>query len=476
MLLGIDLGTSALKATLYSSDGAEQRAAAVAYPTRRRGVTEEQDPRDWVEALRQALTEVLPAGQPVAIGITGQMSGLLPLDDLGLPVAPFLPWSDRRAEDGAEALLQRFGPSVLYSRTGCRPSPSYPAARLWWMRKHQPELWAQVRSLVGAREYLVMRLTGEMVTDPSGAGATQLFDIHRGLWWQPMLEFLELSARLPPVELPWERAGHTIGWARSLGLSESIPVAVGAGDGPCSSWGAGATRSGDVVISIGTSGVVRSFAEGPLLHPEAATTCYPLGQGLYAGTGVTSTAGAALEWVANLIGLTSVDDLQEIALTVPAGSAGLTFVPDLGGARTPFWDPRARGSFTGMELSHTRAHLARAAIEGVALSLYLALEALEQAGARPTRVLLTGGGSRNLLLAATLAGLTGLHTYVADGGDATLGAAQLAAVTAAIYPDLSTARKAMSPRLMPVAPTALPSCAVDQYRTVAFPMSGSFKE
>lgn len=474
VLLGIDLGTSAVKASLYGMDGCEFAASGVPYPTLRTGQSEEQEPRDWLKAVSRTLSEVLAHGRPVALAVTGQMSGLLLADAEGQPVFPFLPWSDRRAEAEASGLAERFGAGQLYQATGCRAVGSYPAAKLKWVQEHHPDRWAQVRRVLGAREYLLRLLTGVYVSDPSCAGATQLFDLRNQVWWVPMLDALGLDIScLPNVMLPWEQAGVTGPWAASLGLPAGIPVAAGAGDGVCSSLGAGAREVGDVVISVGTSGVVRSLAAQPLIHPTAATTCYPLGPGLYAGTGVTSTAGAALEWTASLLGLPDTADLERVALGAPAGAAGLTFVPYLGGSRTPFWDAGARGSFVGLDLSHTRAHMARAAIEGVALSLVHALDALRNAGAPVARILLTGGGSRSQLLTATLAGLTNLPTFVTRGGDATLGAAQLAGVAGGFFPDLGAARQAMAPALHPVEPETLPPGMLARYCTLAEPISST---
>jgi xylulokinase len=462
LLLGIDLGTSSVKAALYRPDGSLVAESGASYPTQRRGAEEQQDPEEWLQAARTALAAVLPYGRPTAMAVTGQMSGLLLLDAQDRPLMPFLPWSDRRAEAEAGWLAERFGSTKLYRATGCRAVGSYPAAKLRWTRTSRPDLWAGVRRVAGAREYLMYRLTGLWVTDPSCAGATQLFDLGRQTWWQPVMDALGVEAAwLPELRLPWEPAGLTV--SEALGLPAGIPVAAGSGDGACSSLGVGAREPGDAVISIGTSGVVRVLDQQPLIHPLAATTCYPIGPGLYAGTGVTSAAGAALEWTARLLGLGGVQDLERLAEDSPGGAAGVAFVPSMGGARTPTWDPTARGAFVGLDLSHTRAHVARATIEGVALSLARAMEALREAGAHPRRVLLTGGGSQSRLLSATLANLTGLPTFVSAGGDATLGAAQLAAVASGLYPDLEAARSALAPRLLPVEPEALPPGLLERY-------------
>lgn len=468
MLLGIDLGTSSLKASLFRPDGELVASSLIPYETERDGGAQEQDPMAWEGALRKAIAIVITAGSPVAMAVTAQMSGLLLLDQEGDPVMPALPWSDRRAETEAEYLAQMLGAEALYQQTGCRQSAGYPAAKIAWVKSSRPDWWAATRRIGGAKEYLVARLTGEWVTDPSCAGASQLFGLQTGTWWQPMLDLLGINANhLPTVAEPWAPAGVTGGWAASLGLPMGIPVAVGAGDGACSSWGAGALEPGDVVVSAGTSGVVRVLAEQPLLHPAAATTCYPLGGGQWAGTGVTTAAGGALEWVAGLLGLSGVGALEELAAAAPPGAGGVSFLPDLNGSRTPHWEPGARGGFTGLDLSAKREHVARAAVEGVAFSLVSALDALTEAGARPHRLLLTGGGSQNRLLAGTLAGITGHPTFEALGGDAARGAAQLAAVTAGLFPDLGAARAAMAPRLLSVPPISVPTAAAASYRNTA---------
>ncbi len=461
MLLGVDLGTSSVKAALYDVGGKLLAERSAVYPTRRDGSLEEQEPSDWVAAVGELVSALTEHQRPNAMAFTGQMSGMLLLDESGAPLLPFLPWSDRRAEGEAQELASRFGGAEVYRNTGCRTVGSYPAAKLCWVKANRPEVWGRVRRISGAREYLSYLLTGEFVTDPSCAGATQLFDLDRQAWWAPMLRHVGVRPSvLPAVRAPWERLGMTIG---------RVPVAVGAGDGPCSSLGAGATEPGDVVVSVGTSGVVRVLDRSPLLHPEGATTCYPLGPDLYFGTGVTGTAGAALDWAARLLGLGSAQDLEDLAEEAEPGAGGVIFVPDLTGGRTPTWAPGARGSFSGLDLSHGRAELARAAIEGVALSLWLALEALKTAGAKPRRLLLTGGGSRSRLLGATLAGLTGLPTMAVRGGDATLGAAQLAAVAGGLFPDLAAARAAMAPALEPVPPVAVPPGLAERYRRLAAP-------
>jgi len=468
MLLGVDLGTSSVKAALYGRDGSTVAAAAEAYPTRRSGAVEEQDPPDWAEALRLALARVLPLGRPRAMAVTGQMSGLLLTDRQGCPVMPFLPWSDRRAEGEARSVADQFGGQALYRTTGCRAAAGYLPAKLKWVAAHLPEARARAAHVLGAREFLLAHLTDVYVTDPSSAGATGLYELAAGSWWPPMLEALQLTeASLPEVSLPWYLAGVTGKWATTVGLPRGVPVAVGAGDGPCSSWGAGATEPGDVVVSIGTSGVVRVIAEAPLLHPAAATTCYPLGDGLFAGTGVTSAAGAALAWGAHLLGLGGPAELEAEALRATPGAAGLLFIPDLGGSRTPRWDPQVRGAFGGLGLNHGREHLARAVFEGVALSLTTALQALQEAGAVPARLIVTGGGGHSQLLGGTLAGLTGLPTFRAIGGDATLGAAQLAGVAGGVFPNLAIARAAMAVPLEPVEPVPVPDGLPAQYRLLS---------
>jgi xylulokinase len=478
VLLGIDLGTSAVKAAAYSAAGRLLAASSMPYPTRRDGHAVEQEPADWLAALGKALGPVLGAtatspGPPAALAVTGQMSGLLVLDQAGRPAYPFLPWSDARAAGEAAWLAEQVGPDNLYRLTGCRAAPGYPAAKLRWLQACHPGLWHPGYRVCGAREFLVQRLTGRFVTDPSCAGASQFYDL-AGAWAAPVLQALGLAReQLPAVVQPWAMAGAT-GPEVPGGLPEGIPVAAGAGDGPCSSWGAGAQVSGDVVVSIGTSGVVRVLADRPLLHPFGATTCYPVGGGAYAGTGVTSAAGAALDWAAAALGFSGgVPALVAEAEMAPPGAGGTLFVPDLGGARTPHWAPGARGAFHGLDLAHTRAHLARAVVEGVALSLALALEALVEAGAGPTRLIVTGGGGRSRLLAATMGGVTGLPVCWAREGDATLGAAMLAAVAAGLHPSLADARQAMAPSLEPVEPVALPADLFQRYCMLAKPVAVS---
>lgn len=458
MLLGIDVGTTAIKAALYDEAGRVKAEAQVVYATRRDGAAEEQDPAVWMAALERVLPPVLAHGEPAAMAVTGQMSGLLLAGEDLQPVFPFMPWSDRRAGTEAAWLADRLGAGQLYRTTGCRAAAGYPAAKLRWVQANRPDVWAQTRRVLGAREYVTARLTGAVVTDPSCAGTSQFFDISSQAWWGPVLAELGLAPeQLPELRLPWEKAGE----------SRGVPVAVGAGDGACSSLGAGATAPGDAVISIGTSGVVRVLAAEPLIHPQAATTCYPLGPGLYAGTGVTSAAGAAMDWAARLLGIAGPSDLEGLAAQAPPGSRGLLFVPHLAGARTPYWDDSATGGFRGMTLAHDRSCLARSVIEGVALSVVQALEALVEIGARPARLLLTGGGSRSDVLAGTLAGLTGLPAFRAVGGGATLGAAQLAAVAGGIYPTLDAARAAMAPPLEPVTSIGQPDGLLERYRQAA---------
>jgi xylulokinase len=422
-VVGLDIGTSAVKG--LAIDGGEVVAKAEAgYPllTPRPGWSE-QDPDQWWRAAQQVLDE-LPA--PTAIGLSGQMHGLVVVDREDGPLAPAILWNDQRT--GAEcAEIEEL---VSFEQLGNPVLTGFTAPKLRWLAKHEPELYARIDKVMLPKDYVRLKLTGEHATDVADASGTLWLDVGARQWNQPVLEALDVDpAWLPRVLESPEVSGET---------PDGVPVHAGAGDQAAGALGVGADRAdGPLSIVLGTSGVVFAAQDGFHPDPRLHAFCHAL-PGAWHQMGVMLSAAGSLSWLQAVLDAPYEELLAGAAQWEP-GAEGLTFLPYLAGERTPHADPDARGSFTGLGLRHDRGALTRAVLEGVAFGLRDALDLMEGA---PAVARVSGGGARSdlwLEIIASVLELT-LERVAVDEG-AAYGAALLAgadappAVTATIEPN-----------------------------------------
>jgi xylulokinase len=454
--LGLDIGTSAVKAILVASDG-EVRATAAApleLATPQPGWAE-QNPEDWWAAAVAAVSRLLEAAaaaEVAAIGISGQMHSSVLLDRAGAPVRPALLWCDGRTTEECAGLTRDAGGEERLRDWVKNPAlEGFTLPKLLWVRRHEPEAWSRVATVLLAKDFIRYRLTGELATEPSDASGTLLFDPARLVWSEDLLRAVGLSpGLLPAVGGSAELLGRVTAQAAGLtGLRVGTPVVGGGADNACGAAGVGVIAPGEAVASWGTSGTVLAPTSEPLVDPllRAHTFCHVI-PGLWYLMGVTLSAGAAFAWYRDQLARELADApaadslLSQEAEPVTAGAGGITFLPYLQGERTPHRDAAARGAFLGLSLAHGRAELTRAVLEGICFALRDSLSILGELGVAPAQLVLTGGGARNPFLRRLQAEIFGVPvcTVNREEGPA-YGAALLAAVGVGAFSDLAAATR-----------------------------------
>jgi xylulokinase len=378
--VGIDVGTTGVKAVAIDPDGELLARAESAYglATPRPGWFE-QDPEDWVRASQDALAEL--GVQPAALGLSGQMHGLVALDAADRVLRPAILWNDQRTAAECGEIERRIGLGRLIALTGNRALTGFTAPKLLWLRRHEPDVYSRISQVLLPKDYVRLRLIGERAIDAADASGTLLFDVGARRWSDEVLEALEVPRSwLPPV---YE--------------SPEVPGAPGAGDQAAVALCVGVDRPGPLSIVLGTSGVV--FAALPAFTAEREARvhvfCHAVPGGWHA-MGVMLAAAGSLKWLRDIVGGT-YDELTAQAAQWPPGTDGLTFLPYLAGERTPHADPDARGAFAGLQVRHDRGALVRAVLEGVAYGLRDSLELLKELGVEPQSGRVSGGGARSEL-------------------------------------------------------------------------------
>ena len=445
-LVGLDVGTTGVKALALSPEGDVLARAEESYglSTPHPGWAE-QDPEDWWRASERALAAL--GGQPTAIGLSGQMHGLVVLDDHDRPLRPAILWNDQRTEAECAQIEERVGLARLIELTGNRALTGFTAPKLLWLRRHEPTTYAQVAHVLLPKDYVRLRLTGEHAIDVADASGTLLFDVAQRRWSREMLDALELDpAWLPRALESPEVSGET---------ATGIPVAAGAGDQAAAALGVGVDRPGPVSVVLGTSGVVFAALPAFAADPEARVHafCHAVPNGWHA-MGVMLSAAGSLRWLRDALGSgRPYEELTAAAEAWPPATDGLTFLPYLTGERTPHADAHARAAFAGLALRHDQGALVRAVLEGVAYGLRDSLELLRELGVDAQAGHASGGGARSDLWLRILASVLGLpiRRAATDEGSA-YGAALLAGVAAGVFRDVHEAVATCVRLLEPIEP------------------------
>jgi xylulokinase len=426
--IGIDVGTSAVKAIAVAEDGEVLARREVGYPlsTPRPGWSE-QDPEDWWRATEEAL-DGLAADDVAGIGLSGQMHGLVTLDGADAVIRPAILWNDQRTRAECAEIEDRVGLERLIELTGNRALTGFTAPKLLWLRKHEPDAYARIAHVMLPKDYVRLRLTGERAIDVADASGTLLLDVAGRRWSDEVLDALELDrAWLPRVLESPEESGRT---------SEGIAVAAGAGDQAAGALGVGVARPGPLSIVLGTSGVVfaalPSYAADPQARVHAFCHAVP---DTWHQMGVMLSAAGSLAWLRGVVGGEFGELVGEAEAWEP-GVEGLTFLPYLTGERTPHADPDARGAFTGLSVRHDRGALVRGVLEGVACGLR---DSYDLVGGGP-RGRASGGGARSELWLKIVASVLELPLErVAVEEGAAYGAALLGGVAGGIWSDVHEA-------------------------------------
>ena len=452
LLLGIDIGTSGSKAVLIAPDGSVRAEATTEYPMAvPRPGWAEQDPEDWWKATVASIRQVLAhaGGDGIAgIGLTGQMHGLVLLDEAGNVLRPCIMWNDQRTASQCAEIEQKVGRAKLIELAGKPALTGFTAGKILWVRENEPDVYRRAKHVLLPKDYVRYRLTGALAMDVADGSGTLLMDVRKRAWSDELLKLLDVPREwLPPLHESHEVVAAVSAEAASAtGLQAGTPVVAGAGDQAAQSIGTGIAREGVVSVTIGTSGVVFAATNQYRFDPtgELHAYCHAVPDTWHL-MGVTLSAGGSLRWFRDALcqeeqaeaqrtGRDVHDIITELAATAPAGSDGLLFLPYLTGERTPHADPNARGVFFGLSLRHTKAHMARAVLEGVTFSLRECIDLLCNLGQSCARVRVSGGGSRSVFWRQMMADVFGteiVEVNVTQG--AAYGAALLAGVGTGVY-------------------------------------------
>jgi xylulokinase len=450
LFLGIDVSTTATKALLVDETGAVVAVASSPHTLQTpQPLWSEQDPREWWEAALKSIRLVLEqagGGERVAaLGLTGQMHGLVLLDEAGEVLRPAILWNDQRTQSQCDEIHQRVGKEKFIQITGNVALTGFTAPKILWVKENEPEVYARARHVLLPKDYVRYKLTGEYAMDKADGAGTVLFDLKARAWSQEVLEHLGIDPRwMPPTFEGPQFTGHiTAQAAAASGLKEGIPVAAGGGDQAAQAVGVGAVTPGVVALTVGTSGVVFATTPTALVEPEGRlhAFCHAV-PGRWHFMGVMLSAAGSLQWYRDTLapGM-SFDELLQEAGSVPPGSEGLQFLPYLSGERTPHPDPLARGAFIGLTLRHGRGHLTRAVLEGVAFGLKDSFTLIQNAGLGGiTQVRASGGGTKGALWRQILASVLEAELVTVNTTEgAAFGAALLAGVGAGAWTDVESA-------------------------------------
>ena len=414
-VLGVDLGTSGTKTVLFDQNGTVIASSTVEYPMYQpQNGWAEQDPEDWYHASVETIHQVLSKSgvnvqDVVSLGISGQMHGLVMLDDKGNVLRRSIIWCDQRTARECEEITACVGREKLISITANPALPGFTLSKLIWVRNHEPEIYAKCAHVLLPKDYVRYRLTGDFATEVSDASGMQMLDVPGRCWSEELLHTLGIAPELlAKVYESCEVTGHISDEAaRITGLSTSTLVVGGAGDNAAAAVGTGVVRDGKAFTTIGTSGVVFAHTSQISIDPKGRvhTFCCAV-PGQWHVMGVTQAAGLSLKWfrdnfcmpekeAAAMMGVDPYDLMNREAEKSPIGSNRLLYAPYLMGERTPHLDSNCRGMFVGLSAMHTRRDLLRAVMEGVTFSLADCLGVLAEMGVKADRMLACGGGGRS---------------------------------------------------------------------------------
>jgi len=452
LFLGLDVSTTGAKALLVDEKGAVVATATTPLTlSTPKPLWSEQDPHEWwkgvTKSIRAALAQAKVGGADVAaVGLTGQMHGLVLLDSDQRVLRPAILWNDQRTGAQCDEIRNRMGGRArLVKITGNDALTGFTAPKILWVRENEPEVYAQARLVLLPKDYVRLRLTAAAAMDKADGSGTLLFDLAARHWSTDVLGALEIPrAWLPPTHEGPAVTGHvTAEAAAATGLREGTPVMAGGGDQAAGAVGAGAITPGVVSLTLGTSGVVFATTDSPLVEPEGRlhAFCHAV-PGKWHLMGVTLSAAGSLQWYRDTLAAgESFDALVAEAASAPAGSEGLIFLPYLSGERTPYPDPLARGAFVGLTVRHRRAHLTRAVLEGVAFSMKDCLGLFAGAGlSAVSQIRVAGGGAKGPLWRKIVASVLGVELVTVNSTEgAAYGAALLAGVGAGAWNDVAAA-------------------------------------
>lgn len=496
-LIGIDLGTSATKTVLFDENGTVIASASKEYPLYQpQNGWAEQKPEDWKEAALETIAKVVKESgvdreSIKGLGISGQMHGLVMLDENNEVIRPSIIWCDQRTAKECEEITEKVGAERLIEITANPALTGFTASKILWVRNHEPENYARCRHILLPKDYVRLVLTGEYATEVSDASGMQLLDVPNRCWSEEVLERLEIDKALlaKVYESPDVTGTILPEIAAFTGLSEKTVVVGGAGDNAAAAVGTGVVRDGKAFTTIGTSGVVFAHSRQVTIDPKGRvhTFCCAV-PGCWHVMGVTQGAGLSLQWFRNNFcqdyleqaereGCDAYDYINRDVESVPLGANRLIYLPYLMGERTPHLDPDCRGVFFGLSAIHTRKDMLRAVMEGVSYSMKDCNDILKEMGVEVADMMACGGGGRSAVWRQMLADMYGctVKTVAAKEGPA-LGVAILAGVGAGIYESVEAACDRMIHTDKSCAPIPGNTEKYNEYHKIYKSLYGSLKD
>ncbi len=456
-ILAHDLGTTGNKASLFDEQGLIRASSLSTYGTEYPQPNwVEQNPEDWWKAVCISTKQLLNIAritpkQVACISFSGQMMGCVVLDRRARPLRNALIWADTRAIPQAEQLISKVGMEKVYRITGHRASSSYSAAKIMWVRDNQPEIYSEAYKFVHAKDFIVARLTGKFATDFSDAGGMNLYDLEAYDWSPTLLEAAGLDhSILPDLHASTDVVGEVLpSISEEVGLAAGTPVVIGGGDGCCAAAGAGVVQEGDAYNYVGSSSWIAIASKTPIYDPSMRTfTWAHLMRGMYSPCGSMQAAGGAYQWLRDTFcqqekeaaiqqSISPYELMNQLAEQSPPGAHGLLFFPYLLGERSPRWNPDARAAYFGLTMSHTRADIIRATLEGITLNLKVILEAFRQQGAQINSIRVIGGGANGHIWRQIMADIYGIpvHRPALLAEATSFGAALSGGIGVGIYKD-----------------------------------------
>lgn len=460
LLLGIDVGTSGSKAILLGVDGSVKAAVTHEYPlSHPKPLWAEQDPELWWQATIKSIRGVMEkagasAGDIAAVGLTGQMHGLVMLDREGAVLRPAILWNDQRTGAQCAAITEQIGAREVLELTGSQVLASFTAPKILWVRENEPEVYRRTAKVLLPKDYVRYRLTGEFFGEVSDASGTSLFDVGQRRWSEVMIRALDIPRAWLPEVTESDVASTKINpaAAKLTGLNAGTPVVAGGGDQAAQAVGTGIFEEGVVSATLGTSGVLFAASDQFRVEPEGKLQafCHAV-PGQWHLMGCMLSAAGSFRWYrdtcgqseleeAGRTGRDSYDLLTQGAAKVRPGCEGLLFLPYLTGERTPHPDPQARGVFFGLTLRHGRDHMTRSVLEGVTYGLRDSLELMRDLGIDVSQLRASGGGARSPFWRQMLADVFGAEIVTVNAEEgAAYGAALLAGVGGGVYKSVADA-------------------------------------
>lgn len=472
--LGIDVSTTSSKALLINEKGEIVGVASSPHTLQSpKPLWSEQDPREWWDATSKSIQDViLKAGidnaSIGAVGLTGQMHGLVLLDEAGQVLRPAILWNDQRTQAQCDEIHRKIGKENFIKTTGNVSLTGFTASKILWVKENEPEVYKKIRHILLPKDYIRYRLSGGFAMDKAGGSGTVLFDLKSRDWSTSLVRALEINPDwLPPTfEGPEFTGIVTKEAAEKTGLKEGTPIAAGGGDQAAQAVGMGAVESGIIGLTVGTSGVVFAPTPSGLIEPEGRlhAFCHAV-PGLWHFMGVMLSAAGSLQWYRDkLAPELDFDTLVQEAESAPVGCEGLQFLPYLSGERTPHPDPLARAGWIGLSVRHERAHMTRALLEGVSYAFKDIFSLIQSSGLEEIKeVRVSGGGMKNQIWREIMASVlnTELVTVNTTEG-AAFGAALLAGVGSGNWKDVPTACQMTISRTGLTVPDARASAVYEQ--------------